>query len=243
MRTFVLLFLVAAATANAGIVSINAADHPTGTDVSTLLPGAKMSEVTNYLIAGGYAVQPTFAVPNLWATGIGPNFIGHNNAKPSIARYDFRNLLWGAEPCLAGGACPSAHPWEIFNALRISFTAPTDFVEVRAHFNQMDLDGAILRAFNSAGDLLMTCRVWGDIPPRHPQYGLYPTTTSPVCGKLLRRYECSSSGTWCKSEYRAFIRRSYPDIAYVLWGGESDSATGSAINYVAYRRFSSDCAP
>lgn len=244
MRSMALLFLVVGAAAHGGIVSISAAGHPTGTDLTSLLPGAKMEEVTNYLAPVSYFARPTYTVPNLWATGpgVGPHFIGHNNPRPTIQRYDFRNLVGGAEPCVIRGLCGTS-VYEQFNALRISFDAPTDYVEVRAHFPQEALDGAILRAFDSRGRLLSTCRVWGDIPPRHPQYGLNPTVSSPLCGKLLRRYDCSSSGRWCKTEYRAFIQRSYPDIAFVMWGGEADSATTSATNYVAYRRFSTNCEP
>ena len=243
MRSLAVLVLLMSATANAALVTVDAGAYPTGTDLSTVSPGARLSEITNWGVPTGYVAQPVLAVPNGWATGVGPNLIGHNNGKPLIDSSDFRGVRDNAEPCLATGVCNNGMPERDFNALRVSFVIPTNYVEVRAQFPAEAIDGAILRAFNSQGELLTTCRVWGDRPGKHPQYGLFPTLTSPRCGKLLRRYECNSSGSNCNSEHIAWIARVYPDIAYVLWGGEADSATGSAISRVTFRRFSEDCTP
>jgi len=243
MRCLAVLVLLMSATANAAIVIVDAGAYPTGTDLSTVAPGATLSEITNWAIPTGYAAQPVLAIANTWATGVGPNLIGHNNGKPLLARWDFRNVKWGAEPCLATGNCTVGPFMHDFNALRVSFDVPTDYVEVRAHFEKDALDGAVLRAFNPQGVLIATCQVPGDTPApgAQPHY----TFPSPPgrCGKRLRRYECSSSGINCKSEYVAYISRAYPDVAYVLWGGEADSATRSAVSRVRFRRFSEDCLP
>jgi len=243
MRCLSVIILLMSATANAAIVTVDAGSYPTGTDLSTVAPGATLSEITNWAVPTGYAAQPVLAIANTWATGVGPNLIGHNNGKPTLLKWDFRNVNDGAEPCLATGDCTVGGSIDDFNALRVAFDVPTDYVEVRAQFEQDMIDGAILRAFDSKGELLATCRVWGDIPGKHPQYGLNPLPISPRCGKLMRRYECNSSGRYCKSEHIAWISRAYPDIAYVLWGGEADSATRAAISRVRFRRFSEDCLP
>jgi hypothetical protein len=39
------------------------------------------------------------------------------------------------------------------------------------------------------------------------------------------------------------IQRGYPDIAYVLVGGQSYTATQAAYTQLKFRRFSADCPP
>lgn len=233
MRNLMFVILFSSAVAHAELVTIDAAAIPTGTNLYSYAPGALVFSITNNGVAGRMAMSPVITVPNPWATGAGPNFIGHANSTALVARWDFRNVM-DLEYCL-DGACSWS---DFFNPLVAGFNTPTSFVEVQVHFPREAIDGAILRAYNSSGDLLETCRFWGDrSTPRAPQLGMYPTRASPTCGEVVRRYECNRSGTSCKVEYRGRIQRGNPDIAYVFWGGEAASATVSAISRITFLRY------
>jgi hypothetical protein len=240
MRPLVFLCLLASATAHAQLTTIDAQDHPTGTNLMYVQPGAKLSTVHNRGTGDAYLVRPVFALANSWATGVGPNLFGHDLTPPTLTSTDFRNLN-GLQLCLGGdpGDCDEDSWAGSFNPLRVSFSVPTDYVEVRAHFRKDDIDGADLRAYNIQGELLATCHFYGDVPLKNPKYK--PTATSPDCGELVRRYECNSSGSHCKSEHLGRIKRKYPDIAYVLYGGEAESATGAYASQITFRRFSDGC--
>lgn len=80
-----------------------------------------------------------------------------------------------------GGCSPGT---EYHNPLIVYFDVPTNFVEVRAHFLETMIDGAVLRAYNSAGTLLATCFI--------PGAGFPGKTFS--CGEVVRRYEYSHRG-------------------------------------------------
>jgi hypothetical protein len=87
--------------------------------------------------------------------------------------------------------------------------------------------------------------LYGDVPGLHPKY-LAPTPApmaGTLCGRLIRRYECSSSGSNCKSEHVAQINVAYPGIAYVLFGSETGETTQVALSRIRFRRYSEDCAP
>lgn len=241
MRRLFYLALLIGGTANAAIVTIDPQAYPTGTDLSDVTPGVRIREITNWGVASGFVAQPIYAVPNLFATGIGPNLFGHNNGKPTVTNYDFRYIP-GASNCLGGGSCTTT---DFYNPLRAMFSVPTNFIEVRVQYPQQALDGADLRAYNTANQLIAICHVPGDIPSptAQPKYTFPLSMVGVPCGTRIRRYECNSSGVFCKTEYRAFIARAYPEVAYVLWGGESTSSTGAPISLIRFRRFSEDCAP
>jgi len=229
MRRLVCLCLFLSSAAHAQLVTIDAGAFATGTNLFNAVPGALVFSITNNGIAGVSVLDPVMTVPNLWATGAGPNFIGHNNADLSVLRSDFRGVFdFGY--CQAG-SCTN----EIYNPLVVYFNVPTNFVEVRAHFTDSDIDGAVLRAYNSAGTLLDTCFVRGaSTIPGPPTF---------ACGEVVRRYDCDRRGRYCKQEHLGRIQRGYPDIAYVLWGGQSVTATRAAITQVKFRRYSETCPP
>ena len=102
MRTLVFLCLFVSATAHAQLVTIDAGAHPTGTNLVSLTPGARITTLTNEGAGSGYYTQPVVTVPNTWATGAGPHFFGHNNAWSLVARWDFRNVF-GLEGCFRRG--------------------------------------------------------------------------------------------------------------------------------------------
>lgn len=234
MRHLVFLCLLASATAQAQLTTIDAQSHPTGTNLMWIQPGAKLATVHNHGTVNSYAIGSVFAVANTWATGVGPNLFGHDVPYPGLLNTDFRGVTL-LQLCLDGGSCNLPNGY--FGALRVSFTVPTDYVEVRAHFNKGDIDGGDLRAYNSQGEHLVTCHFFGDLPNLHPKNK--PLATGAQCGELLRRYECS--GPNCKSEHLGRIKRKYPDIAYVLYGGEGDTATRASASQVTFRRFTADC--
>ena len=227
MRRLVYLCLFLSAVAHAQIVTIDAGAHPTGTDLYSVTPGAKVFSIANHGIAGNNVWDPVITVPNTWATGAGPHFFGHNSVTP-VMPYDFRAVFDFAS-CFWGGYCHSGY----HNPLIVTFDVPTNFVEVRAHFLDWMIDGAVMRAYNSAGTLLSTCFIRG-------AGNTAPTWT---CGEMVRRYECNSRGTYCKHEHLGRIQRAYPDIAYVLVGGQAESATQAAFTQLKFRRYSDSCPP
>jgi hypothetical protein len=244
MRYLIALFVLTSGAASAAVVSIDAQSYATGTDLSVVAPGATLAEITNYGVASGYLVQSINTVPNAWATGVGPNLIGHNNLKPGVPKWDFRNV-YGAASCLNGGTCPTDGSWDAVRALRVAFDVPTNFVEVRAQFPYDAIDGADLRAYNAQHQIIARCHLYGDVPGLHPKY-LFPTPApyaGTACGRLIRRYECNSSGSHCKSEHVAHINLAYPGIAYVLFGSETGETTPVGLSRIRFRRFSEDCAP
>jgi hypothetical protein len=244
MRYLIALFVLSSGAASAAVVSIDAQSYATGTDLSVVAPGATLAEITNYGVASGYLVQSIYTVPNAWATGVGPNLIGHNNLKPGVPKWDFRNV-YGAASCLNGGTCPTDGSWDAVRALRVAFDVPTNFVEVRAQFPYDAIDGADLRAYNAQHQIIARCHLYGDVPGLHPKY-LFPTPApyaGTACGRLIRRYECNSSGSHCKSEHVAQINLAYPGIAYVLFGSETGETTPVGLSRIRFRRFSEDCAP
>jgi hypothetical protein len=244
MRYLIALFVLSSGAASAAVVSIDAQSYATGTDLSVVAPGATLAEITNYGVASGYLVQSIYTVPNAWATGVGPNLIGHNNLKPGVPKWDFRNV-YGAASCLNGGTCPTDGSWDAVRALRVAFDVPTNFVEVRAQFPYDAIDGADLRAYNAQHQIIARCHLYGDVPGLHPKY-LFPTPApyaGTACGRLIRRYECNSSGSHCKSEHVAHINVAYPGIAYVLFGSETGETTPVGLSRIRFRRFSEDCAP
>jgi hypothetical protein len=231
MRRLVYLCLLLSATAHAQLVTIDAGAHPSGTDLYSVTAGAKVFSITNNGVTGNAVWLPVITVPNLWATGAGANFFGHNSTVATVARYDFRGVFDFAS-CFWGGSC---FP-EFYNPLIVTFDVPTNFVEVRAHFLDWMIDGAVLRAYNSAGTLLTTCFIPGasnsTVPP--------PPTFA--CGEIVRRYDCYGRGNrYCKQEHLGRIQRGYPDIAYVLIGGQSFTATQAAYTQVKFRRYSDSC--
>lgn len=239
MRHLVFLCLLACATAHAQLTTVNAQDYPTGTNLMGVRPGVKVYSAHNFGTGDSYAIANVYAVANTWATGVGPNLFGHAIPYPSVSNTDFRNV-YGFHYCLEGLGCDEP-TWEFFNPLRVDFAAPTNYVEVRAHFARYDIDGADLRAYNSRGELLSICHFFGDSPGRNPR--LKPLATGAQCGELVRRYDCDTRGTSCKSEHLGRIKRAYPDIAFVTYGGESYYYTRASASQVTFRRFSDECRP
>lgn len=228
MRRLVYLCLFLSAAAHAQLVTIDAGAHPTGTNLYSVTAGARVFSISNNGVSGAAVWDPVITVPNLWATGAGPNFFGHNNPVATVARYDFRGVFDFAS-CFWGGSCSPG----FYNPLIVTFDVPTNFVEVRAHFLDWMIDGAVLRAYNSAGTLLDTCFIRG------------AGTTTPTwsCGEIVRRYDCNIRGRACKYEHLGRIQRGYPDIAYVLVGGQSEGATQAAYTQLTFRRYSDSCPP
>lgn len=239
MRFSTLFLLIGAGAANAGVVTIDAANFSPGANIKNATPGITLQEVTNYGLGTSYALNPAYAVVNSSSLDAGPNFIGHNNGNPLVVRSDFRNNP-SAVNCYFGGTCNSGSD-HAFNGLLMTFQYPTNLIEMRVHRTKDDLDGSYLRLYNKQKQLLASCYVPGMTKTDSPHYVPKILFTIP-CGELVRYYDCSSSGTWCKTEHLVRVTRSYPDIAFAVWGGEAASATRGAVNQIAFRRFS-DCAP
>jgi PEP-CTERM motif-containing protein len=238
MRYLLLLSALFAAPASATLITVNAGDYALGTDISTISPGATFSTYTSVGPAG-VRFDPVTIVANALGADIAPNAFGHGlrdvPGGSTAIPWNFHNVYdhgAGAEGCLSGGDCSSR-----FYVLHAAFDTPTNYVGVDVHYDENGLDGSILRAFDSTGTLLATCKVWG-VVDRDPQVptlpGVNPTPTSPNCGNQYRRYDCNSSGTQCATDNIAFISLPSANIAYVLWGSEAASATYASISSLTY---------
>ena len=236
MRFSVFFLLTAATAANAGVVTIDAASFSVGADITHATPGITLQEVTNYGLGTSYTLNPVYIVPNTSGLPVGPNFVGHNNADPWVLRWDFRNNP-DAVRCYTAGTCISGPDYE-FNGLLMIFQYPTDFIEMRVHKTDNDVDWSYLRLYNRQRQLLASCYVSGADTPRAPHYAPKLVT----CGAVVRLYDCTSSGRFCDSEIRVTINRSYPDVAFAIWGGEAFNSTRGAIDRISFRRFG-DCGP
>ena len=241
MRFSTLFLLIGAGAANAGVVTIDAASFAPGTNLTNATPGIILREITNYGVVSGYKQNSVFAVANNTLMDAGPNFIGHHNAKPTVIRHDFRNLMDDGESCYLTGVCNNGIAGHDFNALLMVFPVPTNLIEMRIHSDEWFMEGSVLRMYNAQRKLIATCFTpsQSTSPPR---YGYYPPPGSRACGTYIRSYDCDSTGMHCRREYNLRVTRSIPDIAYALWGGEADSATPVAFTRLTFRRFS-DCAP
>jgi hypothetical protein len=218
---------LAGAAAQASIITLDAGTYAAGTDISSAGRGATLSTYTN-LGAAGVQFDPVIVLGNPFGADLAPNAFGHGDLPgPGDVDWNFHNLRGGAEPCLRDGDCSGR-----FYALHMAFAAPTDYVSVKVHYNQGAYDGSLLRAFDSLGNAIGTCRVWGSSQDRDPQAGLFPNLTSPVCGTIDRRYDCA--GENCASDYSAFISVPDASIAYVLWGSIDSSATWATISSLSY---------
>jgi len=224
-------FLVLLGTsANAAFITLDAADYAVGTDISTASPGATFSTFNNAGSAGA-RFDPVVVLNNPFGADLAPRAFGHNDLfGPVDAEWNFHNVRFGAEGCLATGNCNS----DRFYALHVAFDAPTDFVSVKVHYDFTGFDGSILRAFDATGTAVSTCRVWGSSQDRDPQTGLFPELDSPNCGQIERRYNCLDPFN-CSADYTAFISLPNPDIAYVMWGSTDPSATWASISSLSYR--------
>ena len=241
MRYSTLLLTTVAGVANAGVVTIDAASYAPGTNLSNATPGIIIREITNYGVASGYKLSPVYAVANNTLMDAGPNFIGHNNAKPLVIRYDFRNLMDDGEVCWLSLTCNNGVSGHDFNALYMTFAVPTDLIEMRIHSDEWFMEGSVLRLYNAQRQLIATCYTPSQ-STQPPRYGYYPPPGSPACGTYIRSYDCDSTGMHCRREYNLRVTRKIPDIAFALWGGEADSATPVAFTRLTFRRYS-DCAP
>jgi hypothetical protein len=224
------LLALAGAGAQASIITIDAGSYATGTDISSAGRGATLSTYTN-LGDGGAHFDPVIVLANPFGADLAPNAFGHGDLPgPSDIDWNFHNVRgWGgAEACLQGGQC-----FERFYALHMAFDAPTDYVSVNVHYNQGAYDGSLLRAFDSMGNAIGTCRTWGSSQNRDPQAGLSPGLASPVCGTIDRRYDCLGGN--CASDYSAFISVPDANIAYVLWGSLDAEGTWATISSLTYR--------
>src|SRR5262249_53863783 len=130
-----------------------------------------------------------------------------------------------------------------FNVLLMSFAYPTNFLEMRVHRSSNDLDWSYLRLYNKQKQLIANCYITGTGNSKAPYYVPKNPIFTFTCGAVVRQYDCNSSGTSCdKSEVRVTINRSYPDIAYAIFGGEAYNSTWSFTNKISFRSFG-DCAP
>jgi len=234
-RQLVLALLVATAggPAHATLITIDAANYTVGTDISTVAPGVTLSTFTNVGDVVG-RFDPVFIQENPFGTDLEPRAFGHADLPgPSDVPWNFHNMRGGAQPCLQDGSC-DPDVFSRFYALYASFSLPTDYVSVNVHYNQFGYDGSLLRAFDSFGNVLSTCRVWGSSQDRNPQSGLFPDLDSPDCGAIQRRYDCDQANN-CASDYTAFISLPASDIAYVLWGSDNSDSTGASISSLQFR--------
>jgi hypothetical protein len=226
-----LLLATAGGTARATLITIDAGDYSLGTDISTITSGATLSTFTNLGGTGG-RFDPVVVIPNRFGADLAPQGFGHADLPgPSDVDWNFHNIRDGAERCLATGECDSE--LQRFYALHVAFTSPTDFVSVKVHYDASGFDGSLLRAFDSFGNVLSTCRVWGSALDANPRSGLSATLDSPECGTIDRRYDCFFQN--CAADYTAFISLPTSDIAYVLWGSEYSDSTGSSISSLQFR--------
>lgn len=243
MRCLLLILALVGPPASAALITVDAANYTQGTDISTISPGATFSTYTNIGAPGGH-FTPVHVVQNRWGSDIAPNAFGHGllglpqppGSSQAAVEWNFHNIWRGAEECLIYGNCIGTN--EVFYALHVAFDTPTDYVGVNVHYDRESIDGSILRAFDIAGNVIATCRVWGAGQAgtdRDPQSGLFPTATSPNCGDRYRRYDCSRTGVPCASDFTAFISTPGVNIAFVMWGSESESATQSTISSLTYR--------
>jgi len=240
MRRFTLFLLAVSGAANAGVVTVDAASFSPGADITNATPGITLQEVTNYGLTTTYAANPVYTVANNPAyLDAGPALIAHNNGNPLISRSDFRNATTEFHNCWANGTCNNNDSTDAFNVLLMSFQYPTNFLEMRVHRTDNDLDWSYVRLYNKQKQLIANCYVTGTSNTKAPYYVPKTLWFTIPCGDVVRLYDCS--GTFCNSEVRVTINRSYPDIAYAVFGGEAYNATRGAINKIAFRRFS-DCA-
>jgi hypothetical protein len=229
MRYSPLLLALVSAPASATLVTIDAADYALGTDISAVDSGAAFSTYTN-LRSDGIGFDPVYVVANRPDSGadVEPNAFGHVSYGPGNIPTNFHNVEH-AVFCLAGSPdCPTSI--RIY-ALHVAFTAPTNFVEVSAHYRPEAYDGSVLRAYDFAGNQIAQCRTSGSDPiqPGHPQTGPYGT-----CATVVRRYNCDDLRE-CSTDHIAHISTPDPSIAYILWGSESSGATGSTVTRLTYR--------
>ncbi len=237
MRLSTLFLLAAAGSANAGLVTIDGAAYPSGANITSSTPGVTLQELTNRGVASGYVLRSVFTVanPSGWLDG-GPNWIGHGTGA------NFHNAGLDLHPCFVNNSCHNGIPSAELNVLLMTFQYPTNHVELRVHKDENGLDWSYLRLYNRQKQLLASCYVPGTGTTAYPHY--VPVTLFRIpCGELVRSYDCSGSGLlWCKVEFRVRMTRSYPDIAYAVWGSEGYTATPGYVNKITFRRFS-DCDP
>jgi hypothetical protein len=235
MRSATLILLMAAGVANAGVVTIDAAAFPTGTDITSATPGVTLQALNNE-VASGYVLNPVYAVANPGYLDAGPNWIGHGTGS------SFHNASYQATSCFVDNSCANGSPTSKINVLLMSFQYPTNLVELRAHKDGNGLDWSYLRLYNKQKDLLASCYVPGTTKTQFPYYVPKILGFMFPCGELLRYYDCSHSGTSCKVEFKVRMTRSYPDIAYAIWGDEGYDSTPGYVNKISFRQFG-DCAP
>ncbi len=229
MRRLVYLCLFLSAAAHAQIVTIDAATIAAGTNITNSTAGITLRGYTNSGVASGATYQSAYTIANL-NPGLlaGPNFIGR------ASYFNFSNSN-DAHDCFTGVNCHHAAGDHDFHALVMTFSVPTNLLEVRVHFDNFWLDGMKLRLYNAQKQLLATCYATGsnDSVPRYIPAGLF----SFPCGEIAQEYDCNSSGSWCKYEKVFRVTRSIPDIAYAIWGGETwDSGLGG-VSDITFRRF------
>jgi len=227
-----LLCATAGGTANATLITLDAANYSVGTDVSTAVTGATLSTFTN--ISGtGPRFDEVFVGNNPFGSDLAPRAFVHADLPgDSDVEWNFHNILDGAERCLGNGECdPDSFR---FYGLHVGFDTATNYVAVNVHYDPSGFDGSLLRAFDSLGNVLSTCRVWGSSFDLNPKSGLFPNLGSPDCGTIDRRYNCDSFSGTCASDYTAFISLPTADIAYVLWGSENAGSTWSSISSLSF---------
>ena len=232
-----LLCATAGGTANATLITLDAANYSVGTDVSTAASGMTLSTFTN--TSGSVPrFDPVLVGNNPFGADLAPRAFVHADLPgDSDVEWNFHNILDGAERCLRDSECdPEAFR---FYGLHVGFDAATDYVAVNVHYDASGFDGSLLRAFDSLGNVLSTCRVWGSSLDLNPKSGLFPDLGSPDCGTIDRRYNCDSFSGTCASDYTAFISLPNPDIAYVLWGSENAGSTWSSISSLTFNNVSS----
>lgn len=234
MRSSIVMVLLAAGAANAGVVTVDAGTFATGANLTSATPGITLREFTNFGVSSGAVYNPVYAVANTTGLNAGINLIGRSTS------FNFSNSA-DAEDCFEGINCHHAATDHDFHALVMRFAVPTNLIEVRVHFTDSWLDGMKLNLYNAQRQLLASCWANGTNPSPPRTYPTWMPSSVP-CGYVAAEYDCNSSGTSCNYEKVMRLTRAIPDVAYAIWAGETwDSGIG-AVNKITFRRFS-DCAP
>lgn len=232
------LMLIPTAHANFITVTIDPDNYANGDDLTHAGAGATLYVYTNTggtpprsegVVAKGVAGIP-FSEPNLLARAVHVD---------RWTDFDFRNIRGAYECGIRGNPDACVGTEGEFGVLRMDFEAPTDFFELRTVMPEYASDGAFLFAFDSKGNRIVTCDVPGGPNLRLPRYSLTggPSSTfGAPCGEVLVMdgNHCPEIAFTCDRLMTARVESAASDIAFVLWGGWSRSATSAMVDGLTY---------
>jgi len=238
-----LLLLVVGIHAHAYVVTIDPDEYGVGADLSNVAPGATLSWFTNYPDSSA-RMTPVYAIEAPTSDGFtaptGSLVFGYLSAVPpnvGTGGFDSRNIN-GADQCVTNGVCAAGG--EYFGVFRVDFKAPTDFVEIFAGFARYDwIDGASLFAYGSDGSRIGGCQGGGAL--FDPDIAL-----PPGCATVLEVRNCDPDPDQvypCDTYWSYRLERDTADIAFVMFGGPSESYTPNTVDHLSYRVVQSVPAP